>query len=416
MNGFSNGHSRTQAQKEDRRPRRIKQCDACKAKNVLALRESEGEGFTLKCSKCGEYPGIVSSYSLCPHDPVHRYDEANACEKQKVEALEGRKRRKEVFPTDEIPHLWMHAWKTQESARNAGRNLYFNGASIFSYGNHFEIARHVETKRGQAVLFNTATYSVTTTRQQSSVKRAIPDSTQVFNVCRLDVPDAGRWIGDTHTVNVKDYDSRIESALLKAIRASSSWQKEYSHEDAVKIRSERNAYVTFFNLKLKPYAPIPALDSKAVDAIKAKEKVRQAAEAAKTRARTIEREKEVAEYKVKQLTAVEDWRKGIPNPVSLPYDAPTMLRIEGEEVVTSKGARVPLSHAKRALTLVRAVVARGETWETNGHTCHVGHYKIERIEANGTVKAGCHVIPRDEWERIAPAIEASQALEDSASV
>jgi hypothetical protein len=373
----------------------------------LALRESEGEGFTLKCSKCGEYPGIVSSYSPCPHDPVHRYDEANVCEKQKVEALEGRKRRKEVFPTDEIPHLWMHAWKTQESARNSGGNLYFNGASIFSYGNHFEIARHVETKRGQAVLFNTATYSVTTTRQQSSVKRAIPDSTQVFNVCRLDIPDAGRWIGDTHKVNVKDYDSRIESALLKAIRARSSYAKESSHEDAVKTRSERNAYVTFFNLKLKPYAPIPALDSKALDSIKARERERVRVESEKTKQAKIERGRELAE-------SIEAWKRG--ESVYLPYDAPTMLRIEGEEVVTSKSARVPLSHAKRALTLVRAVVARGETWETNGHTCHVGHYKIERIEANGTIKAGCHVIPRDEWERIAPAIEASQALENSASV
>jgi hypothetical protein len=402
MNGFSNGRRRTQSQKDDRRPRRIKQCEACKKKNVLALRESEGQAFYVRCSNCGEYPGIVSSYRPCPHDPVHRYDEAQVCEKQKVEAQQSRKRRKEVFPTDEIPHLWMHAWRSQGNARNAGGNLYFQQASIFSYGSHFEIARHVETKRGDAVLFNTATYSVTTTRQQSSVRSAIPDSVTVFNVVRLDVPDAGRFAGDTHAVNIKDYDSRVESALLKAIRARSSYAKESNHEDAVKTRAERNAYAVFFGLRIKPLASVPALDSKVIDAIKAKEAERVRVESEKTKQAKAERLRQMAE-------SIEAWKQG--QSVSLGYDAPTMLRINGAEVETSKGARVPLSHAKRALTLVRAVVARGETWETNGHTCHVGHYKIERIEANGTIKAGCHVIPRDEWERIAPAIEASTAVE-----
>lgn len=27
------------------------------------------------------------------------------------------------------------------------------------------------------------------------------------------------------------------------------------------------------------------------------------------------------------------------------------------------------------------------------HAFHVGHYAIERISADGTVKAGCHTIP-----------------------
>ncbi len=153
MNGFSNGHRRTQSQTEDRRPSRINKCDACKKKNVLALRETQGEGFNLKCSNCGEYPGIISSYRTCPHDPVHRSDEAHTCEKQKCQAQATRKRRKEVFTTDELPHIWMHSWRSQGNARNSAGNLYFQQASIYSYGNHFEIARHVETKRGDAILF-----------------------------------------------------------------------------------------------------------------------------------------------------------------------------------------------------------------------------------------------------------------------
>ena len=402
MNGFSNGSTPRFARQENTTPRRVKQCESCKARNVLAV-PAKGETFPSVCNKCGKYVGTISSYHACPHDPIHRWDEKVVCEKQRIEQdLATRKRRKEVFQTDEIPHLWFHAYKTQRTARNSAGNLYFDGPSIFSYGSHFEIARHAETNRGNAVLFNTDSRSVTTSRHQSSVRRAIPDSVQVFNVANVGIDSKfSNSAKSYHQKNVADYDKRIESALLKAIRARSSRQKEYSHTSAIALRTERNAYAVLFGLRIKPLAPIPALDSKKIDAIKAKEKERIRIESEKTKAAKAERMARAAE-------AIENWKNGTGDSYGIPYDAPTMLRIssDGSELETSRGARVPISHAQRALTLVRAVVNRGEIWQTNGHTCHVGHYRIERIEANGTVKAGCHVINRDEWERISPALDA----------
>jgi hypothetical protein len=58
-------------------------------------------------------------------------------------------------------HLWAH--HTQDDARNRQGNLYFTGDTICSYGSHFPIARHVKNdSEKRAVLFTTATYSVTT--------------------------------------------------------------------------------------------------------------------------------------------------------------------------------------------------------------------------------------------------------------
>lgn len=74
---------------------------------------------------------------------------------------------------------------------------------------------------------------------------------------------------------------------------------------------------------------------------------------------------------------------------------------------TSKGASFPLSHAKRGLMLVESVIARGESWKRNGHTCHLGHYQIDSIDAQGTVKAGCHVVTYEAIARIKDAILAS---------
>jgi hypothetical protein len=87
------------------------------------------------------------------------------------------------------------------------------------------------------------------------------------------------------------------------------------------------------------------------------------------------------------------------------YDVPAMLRIDGDEVVTSRGARFPVSHAKRALAFVRKVRESGQAYVRNGHTLHIGPYAIDRIEADGTVKAGCHVVSWEEIESIASAFD-----------
>jgi hypothetical protein len=53
------------------------------------------------------------------------------------------------------------------------------------------------------------------------------------------------------------------------------------------------------------------------------------------------------------------------------------LRVEGDQVVTTAG----------------------ETYQRNGHSIHLGHYTIDSIAADGTLRAGCHVIQRSEIER-----------------
>jgi hypothetical protein len=106
---------------------------------------------------------------------------------------------------------------------------------------------------------------------------------------------------------------------------------------------------------------------------------------------------------------LQAWMRG--ESVSIPgysYDS-TYLRIVGDTVETSRGANFPMSHAVRGLALVRSVMARGEDWHTNGHTCHLGHYRIDRITADGTVYAGCHVVPFASIERIAVQLEAYSA-------
>jgi hypothetical protein len=122
-----------------------------------------------------------------------------------------------------------------------------------------------------------------------------------------------------------------------------------------------------------------------------------------------EKDRQQAEEKAAKMPELlEAWRNG---DNSLGYwdlhNLPAMLRIDGDEVETSLGARFPVSHAIRGLAFVRSVKASGNPYQSNGHTVHLGHYSIDSIDADGNVKAGCHLVTFAEIERIAPKLESA---------
>jgi hypothetical protein len=308
-----------------------------------------------------------------------------------------KKRKKYVYDTGEIPHLW--ADRTQDEARNRQGNLYFTGDTIYSYGSHFPIARHVTNHAGErAVLFTTATHSVTTSSHCSAVQSAIPSGIPIFhvpNVCH------GRYSGseltaDDHAGNLADYADRIEKHVITSARARSSYTKEWNHGHAVRLRDEAIAYSAFFGLPVPNIPDVPEIDSDALTAIRKREAKRAAEKAEQTK-------RERAEAIVRRQEQINKWRAGQYSGCF--YDVPAMLRIDGDEVVTSRGARFPVSHAKRALAFVRKIRESRQAYVHNGHTIHLGPFAIDRIEPDGTVKAGCHVVSWEEIERIASALD-----------
>ncbi len=93
---------------------------------------------------------------------------------------------------------------------------------------------------------------------------------------------------------------------------------------------------------------------------------------------------------------VTRWRAG--KEVNLPHDCATMLRAEGDEMVTSRGARVPLADAAR--TYKFAMICRDKGWHRNGQTHSIGAYQLEAINEHGVV-AGCHRVTWNEIEGFA---------------
>ena len=67
----------------------------------------------------------------------------------------------------DVAHDWAN--RTDNNASASSANLFFASGAIYSYGDHFMIARHVRNEQGvHAVLFTQRTYSRTTSKHVQS--------------------------------------------------------------------------------------------------------------------------------------------------------------------------------------------------------------------------------------------------------
>src|ERR1044072_2346791 len=115
---------------------------------------------------------------------------------------------KNVF-TDisEIAHLWAN--QSQHSASNRG-NFFFEGDTIYSYGHHFPIARHITNEDGKKfILFTQSSYSNTTSKHIQVVSQAVIGQDVVY------VPSLRMNFEE----NIKAFTNRLEVYFDKLKRA-----------------------------------------------------------------------------------------------------------------------------------------------------------------------------------------------------
>jgi hypothetical protein len=251
------------------------------------------------------------------------------------------------------------------------------------------------------VLFTTRRYSVTTSRHINFTLEALPGDLPVFRVpltgddsfTLRDYPARSRkeWIEHFFT----DYRERMAAELRKASKARGR-RGEYVAA-ARALATEANAFAAFFGIRKR--LSVPEDVTAALEQITAADKRAAAAALRKQRAH----EAACAAYLPRYVAA---WRRGSRKapegkPEGFRYTGPVLLRVDGEEMVTSMGARVPLEHAVRLWPVILRAAKNGEAYKRNGHTIHVGHFAVDEITTDGTLRAGCHTIPYGELERMA---------------
>lgn len=310
-----------------------------------------------------------------------------------------------TYNNDMVAHVW--AQQSEDSGKNGGDSFYFTGATIYSYGSHFPIAKFVKSN---VVLFTIDTYGNTTSRHISYVSRAIPSYCKVFNVPNMDIricknSEADYIKKQNHALHVENLEYLKESALeslAKSHRARSN--KPWLVEQAERLTTEYNEYKAEFGIKRKNFA-LPDMEQHRA----AVEKQR-----IKDQAREAKHKREI--IKINQ-EKIQCWKDGTENrlPWGVGSQISVMLRIkptDSDTVQTSQNAEFPVEHAVKAYRLIKIVKESGQSWCKNGHSIKLGHFEIDTINIHGDIKAGCHVVGWSEIERMGELLLSRETIKD----
>ena len=99
------------------------------------------------------------------------------------------------------------------------------------------------------------------------------------------------------------------------------------------------------------------------------------------------------------LERVQKWVDGESD--YCPSYGPIRLRVKGDELQTTLGARVPFAHAVKAFRVIKRLHDKGQAYQRNGHTIHLGHFALDSLDTEGNVRAGCHEVAWAEIARVA---------------
>jgi hypothetical protein len=257
--------------------------------------------------------------------------------------------------------------------------MYYTGDTIYSYGQHFPMAKHV--KDGN-VLLTTQEYSVSTSRHLSHTRQACHhmNPIKVHNVMAHTKKD--------HLANIHDGFLRVARSMEKSKRARV--YKDMYIRDAHSIMGDMERYAKLFLPRHKFDFTIEGC-TESIAKVAERERKREARELKKRIAAEAER--------------LEKWVKG--DVVLVPfYNSPCRLRVrpsdylsdtlEYDVVQTSLGATVPYLDAQRCFKFIMARRKKG--WRRNGEQFPIGNFQLDAVGKDGIV-AGCHRISWKEIER-----------------
>lgn len=316
-----------------------------------------------------------------------------------------------------------HQWAAQARPRRKAGNISFDGPTLYSYSTaiaHIH-SRNCRTRAGESaldagarerfVLMTDERHSNTTAAHKAAARSA------VSHLPLLEVPHIRPGNADEHRENLAHVAAVIADSLAKAGRAQRVWAAEDRMRQARELTRDAERYMDFFKVRGKR----PAFDEGAAqaalerarrienpDPASADKRERERAKRADAKRR---REAEAARLEMFHIGAARsNWRLGGAfmgaEFCGYAIHQPVMLRVDDDEIVTSQGARVPLAAAPMVWQLVqreRKACAAGNATHTEfpKSRVRIGDYPLDRIDADGTLHAGCHTIPYSELAALA---------------
>lgn len=299
---------------------------------------------------------------------------------------------KRVVNTATVFHYWAN--EVQSDARNGTGSVSFDGPTAYSY--RMPIARIVVNALGhKAYLVTSSTYSVTTAKHISQLRRSIPVNAEIFPAL-ISLNGWGSVFNPT--LNLAKMIEEIDELTQTAKRARSNkvWHIRRLISDTAKAKD----FASFFALTEPIFSAevIAACDS--YDAVAGRmEALRLAIEE--------KHDKRKAEQLAKLPQNLQLWKEGkqisLDSFYGLEYQC---MRIAGDNIETTGGAIVPIADVTKAMSSILYILNRGgENGELEDykpkHLIRFGYYALTSITAVGIVTVGCHRFEKEEILRIA---------------
>jgi hypothetical protein len=284
----------------------------------------------------------------------------------------------------ELAHIWAN--DPDSSVKKSANSTSCHNGKLYSYNT--VIAQIVTNHKGldtfqagvETVVFNTGSYSVTTSKHQGLAHNAARHYSAIY----ISIPE---WGLDSLVFNQSDFDQLIKersekeaaALLVKASRSRFNASRYYAL--ALDIFENLAKYAAFFNL-VYTSPDLSTIQAQAVEADKKQKELDK-----------IKR----AERIIEQAAALEQWRAGhdVRNNFEL-----TALRIKNDEIETTRGARIPLDHAVKFWGLIKSWHEKGIQYVKDHHSIKLGYYTVNKFDGK-TLTVGCHSIPYSEIEGIA---------------
>jgi hypothetical protein len=269
---------------------------------------------------------------------------------------------KTVFSNhSEVCHVWAN--NTDLNAYGRASNIFFEGDAIYSYGRHFILGKKFFHEGREITFVNSNSYSVSTRKHQTHLRRAVNGLTFSINFPNNSCFEIGH-LGQVR----RDLEDEIKVLIKRQLRAKSSNEYIIDVHRKADLIKELAFYFPFVvsPINLTEIENYEKACLHAQNLANSREQREQAKQAKK-----VEKEKEY----------LNQWLNGSWN--GQLYNLPVHLRLTGDNIETSHGAKVPLKESLILLNDIR-----------EGEDCKgrkIGSFTVIETTLD-YVKIGCHVI------------------------
>jgi len=144
-------------------------------------------------------------------------------------------------------------WATQTQYTGKGPSMFFKDQTLYSYGEHYELAKFVEAPNGQQVIFvNDNFYSMTTRKHLIIVHNVIPEGFYFFCIpfeISFTVPGMMRY--DYFKNDIPSIVRRLKDEVASILKTQSKAKKNTHHFDyALSQIDQINLICDLFKLPL----------------------------------------------------------------------------------------------------------------------------------------------------------------------